>query len=114
MRASAVEVDRANNPEVVGSNPTSATNPKGYLDEHSFDRTFKRQCERCRVKPFSPHALRHYFATHSLRNGAWLEIVSRILGHASVAITIDLYTHINSEEMHDGHRRFVPFANAAV
>jgi site-specific recombinase XerD len=91
-----------------------AANPKRYLDERSFDKTFKRQCRRCGVKPFSPHALRHYFATHSLRNGARLEVVSRMLGHASVAITVDLYTHINNEEMHDTHMRYAPFANATV
>ncbi len=91
-----------------------AANPKGYLDERSFDKTFKRQCRRCGVKPFSPHALRHYFATHSLRNGARLEVVSRILGHSSVAVTVDLYTHINNEELHDTHRRYAPFANATV
>jgi site-specific recombinase XerD len=91
-----------------------AVNPKGYLDERSFDKTFKRQCKRCGVKPFSPHALRHCFATHSLRNGARLEVVSRILGHASVAITVDLYTHISNEEMHDTHQKCAPFANAMV
>ena len=91
-----------------------AANPKGYLDESSFDKTFKRQCRRCGVKPFSPHALRHYFATHSLRNGARLEVVSRILGHSSIAITVDLYAHIDNEEMHDAHRRYAPFCHAMV
>ena len=91
-----------------------AAKPKGYLGECNFEKTFKRQCARCKVKPFTPHALRHYFATLSLRNGMRVEVLSKILGHSSVAITIDLYVHINSEEMHDAHRRYAPFANATT
>jgi len=91
-----------------------AASPKGYLGECNFEKTFKRQCARCRVKPFTPHALRHYFATHSLRNGMRVEVLSKILGHSSVAITIDLYVHINSEEMHDAHQKYAPFADAAA
>lgn len=91
-----------------------AATPKGYMDERNFDKTFKRQCRRCGVKPFTPHALRHYFATHSLRNGMRVEVLSKILGHSSVAITIDLYVHINSEEMHDAHQKYAPFANATA
>jgi integrase/recombinase XerD len=87
-----------------------AYNVSGYWDEGSFEHSFRRQCKRCGVKRFTPHALRHYFATQSLRNGARLEVVSRLLGHASIAITADIYTHINSEEIHDTHRRFSPFA----
>jgi integrase/recombinase XerD len=91
-----------------------AGNPKGYLDGVCYEKTFKRQCKRCGVKPFTPHVLRHYFATHSLRNGMRVEVLSRILGHSSVAITIDLYVHISSEEMHDAHQKYAPFANATA
>ncbi|MCJ7575177.1 MAG: tyrosine-type recombinase/integrase [Dehalococcoidia bacterium] len=91
-----------------------AANPKGYLDERSFDKTFKRQCKRCGVKPFSPHALRHYYATATLNNGGDLHILSKILGHASIAITADLYVHVTNEQIHDTHRRYAPFADAIV
>jgi site-specific recombinase XerD len=87
-----------------------ADNPTGFWDERSYEKTFKRQCLRYGIKPFTPHALRHFFATHSLRNGARLEVVSRILGHASIAITADIYTHIDEEEIHDTHKSFSPFA----
>jgi len=86
-------------------------NANGYWDTGSFEKTFKRQCKRCGVKSsFTPHALRHYFATHCLRNGAPIQVVSRILGHASIAITVDTYTHIDKEEMHETHQKFSPFA----
>ncbi|MFC1965026.1 tyrosine-type recombinase/integrase [Chloroflexota bacterium] len=65
------------------------------------------------MKPFTPHALRHFFATHSLRNGARLEVVSKLLGHASIAITADIYRHIDREVIHEIYQRFAPFATVA-
>ena len=40
------------------------------------------------------HALRHTYATHALEAGVPLTLVSRILGHSSVAVTGDMYSHV--------------------
>lgn len=40
------------------------------------------------------HDLRHTHATHALRAGVHPKVVSERLGHSSVAITLDLYSHV--------------------
>lgn len=47
---------------------------------------------------FGPHSLRHTYATTLLRKGARVEVVSKLLGHASVATTVDTYGHLSPED----------------
>lgn len=43
---------------------------------------------------FTPHTLRHTFATRALENGIPPKVVQEILGHSSITMTLDLYTHV--------------------
>ncbi len=67
----------------------------------NIEKTLRRACLRVGVDPFTPHGLRHFFATEALRDGAKLEVVSRILGHSSVGVTGDVYRHVKMGEMRD-------------
>ncbi|MBS4063672.1 MAG: tyrosine-type recombinase/integrase [Chitinophagaceae bacterium] len=57
----------------------------------------------------SPHVLRHSFATHLMNNGADLNAVKELLGHASLAAT-QIYTHNTIEKLKDIHKKAHPKA----
>ena len=46
-------------------------------------------------KPFTCHTLRHTYATRCYENGVDQQVVQRLLGHSSMAMTTDLYTHVS-------------------
>lgn len=50
------------------------------------------------IKHFYPHAFRHTFATRCFEAGINEKIVQGYLGHYSITITMDLYTHITDEK----------------
>jgi len=80
----------------------------GYWSISSYEKTLKRACKKYGLKNFHPHTLRHFFATYTLSHGAKLEVVSKILRHASVGTTADIYRHVLTGEMHDAARDFAP------
>jgi integrase/recombinase XerD len=47
---------------------------------------------------FDPHWYRHAYATRLLRGGASIEVVSSLLGHSSIATTMDVYGHLTAED----------------
>jgi integrase/recombinase XerC len=58
----------------------------------------------------SPHVLRHTFATLMLNNGAELNAVKELLGHANLAAT-EVYTHTTFEQLREIYERAHPRAD---
>ncbi len=44
---------------------------------------------------FTPHILRHTYATNLLKNGVDIKTTQKLLGHSTVAMTMDIYNHIS-------------------
>lgn len=55
-----------------------------------------RLCARYGVPRITPHGLRHTAATVLLHQGIHPKIVAEQLGHASVTMTLDLYSHVDA------------------
>jgi integrase/recombinase XerD len=54
-----------------------------------------------------PHMLRHTHATELIRDGWDAAKVQKRLGHASVQTTLNIYTHLNDEDLKQAHHAFI-------
>lgn len=50
------------------------------------------------MDPIHPHTLRHSFATRCFEAGIQPKVVQTLLGHSSIQVTMDLYTHVSFEK----------------
>jgi len=63
---------------------------------------------------FDPHWCRHTYATGLLRAGTPVEVVSKLLGHASVTTTVEVYGHLNVEDARQVLEQAGWFTNTTV
>lgn len=78
------------------------TNQRGeWVHIHNFIRYFKRFIADHKLKPITPHGLRHTHASLLFSAGVEPKNISDRLGHSTVQITLDLYTHITEEQRSD-------------
>jgi len=68
-------------------------------------RTFRRLCAAAHIRPVRIHDLRHLHATALLVAGVHPQVVSERLGHASVAFTLETYSHVLPPLHHEAARQ---------
>lgn len=71
------------------------TYPNGkYIEPRNFSKFYEAFLHKCGINGITFHALRHTFATNALERGMDSKVLSEILGHYSVAFTLDTYAHV--------------------
>lgn len=86
------------------------TNQRGeWVHIHNFIRYFKRFIADHKLKQITPHGLRHTHASLLFSAGVEPKNISDRLGHSTVQITLDLYTHITEEQRSDTVEKLLEF-----
>ncbi|QIX27513.1 site-specific integrase [Nocardioides sp. JQ2195] len=70
-------------------------------DPRNALRALQVAAERADLPGVGLHTLRHTAATMMLNAGIPMATVSRIMGHASIAVTVDLYGHVSPDVARD-------------
>lgn len=82
---------------------------KAVIRQINLTRPFDNQFE-----VFSGHTFRHTFATRCFENGVEAKVVQSFLGHASLKMTMDLYTHVTEERSSLDIEKIVPENNSNI
>lgn len=89
-----------------------------YIVEKEIKKTIKRIREKEAVlaiqehrepkiiRDFHPHTLRHTFATRCFENKMEPKVVQNLLGHSSISITLNIYTHVLDNKMDEEIKKF--------
>ncbi len=100
-RSQLIRPDKVNDALFLSSRGTAIT-------RQAFWQNIKKYLLKAGIKTdYSPHSLRHAFATHLLNHGADLRTVQMLLGHSSLSTT-QIYTHIAQARLQALHASHHP------
>ena len=68
-----------------------------FISPRTYEYRFHRLLESCGIRTVNYHVLRHTFATRCIEAGMDVKTLSELLGHSSVATTMNTYVHSSME-----------------
>jgi len=74
------------------------------LDGRNLNREFKKVIKEAGLPEIRFHDLRHTFSTTYLQNGGNIKTLQQILGHSSITVTIDTYSHVTDEMLYEASK----------
>lgn len=72
----------------------------------SYDTHLYKLCEEAEIDHFSMHALRHTYATRAIESGVMPKVLQKLLGHASIKMTMDRYVHVTDDSLTNAIKQF--------
>ena len=93
VQSGAFELELKKRAGKTDSNLVFPSESGGYIDPGNYNRKFYKIIEAAGIPKANPHSLRHSFATRALEAGVDLKTTQELLGHSSIDITANLYTH---------------------
>lgn len=91
----------------------AGTGAETPINPRNLERAFKGLLKKARLPDYRFHDLRHTFATRTLASGVDPKTVSGLLGHTTVAMTLDIYTHLERERMKRAVQNVLGLSNRA-
>lgn len=77
------------------------------VDPKTFQTFYLNTLKKAGIGHKRFHALRHTFATRAMEVNSHIKAVSRILGHASIQITLDTYSHVSQDLQQETMQKIV-------
>jgi site-specific recombinase XerD len=65
------------------------------IDPRTLGRYFSQALAQAELPTIRVHDARHTFATWLLEHGMSPKVVQTMLGHSSIAVTLDIYSHVS-------------------
>lgn len=76
------------------------------IPNSNYDSYLEKLCNKSGIEKISMHTLRHTFATRCIESGMKPKILQKILGHANISMTMDLYVHATEDEKEKEMHKF--------